>query len=53
MGTVATLTLPSGRSAFVYDTSSKSYVSTTSLQPGQGAWVKGVNSGETAVLTGS
>ncbi len=53
MGSVATLTLPSGRSAFVYDTASKSYVSVTSLQPGQGAWVKGVNAGETVVLTGS
>jgi hypothetical protein len=53
MASVATLTLPSGRSAFVYDTVSKSYVSVTSLQPGQGAWVKGVNSGETVVLTGS
>jgi phosphodiesterase/alkaline phosphatase D-like protein len=53
MGSVATLTLPSGRSAFIYDAASKSYVSVTSLQPGQGAWVKGVNSGETAVLTGS
>ncbi len=52
MGSVATLTLPSGRSAFVYDTTSKSYVSITTLQPGQGAWVKGVNAGETVVLTG-
>jgi hypothetical protein len=53
MSTAAALTLPSGRSAFVYDTTSKSYVSVTSLQPGQGAWVKGVNAGETVVLTGS
>jgi hypothetical protein len=52
MAQTATLTVPLGRSVFVYDTASKSYVSTLSLAPGQGAWVKGT-SGETVVLTGS
>ena len=36
-----TLSLPSGLVAFGYDASAASYVSTTSLAPGQGAWVKG------------
>jgi len=34
------LLLPSGRTAFVYDASAGSYLSTTSLAPGQAAWVK-------------
>ncbi|MBN1461315.1 MAG: hypothetical protein JXA57_17445 [Armatimonadetes bacterium] len=44
----AALTLPPGRSAFVYTPSG--YASVTMLEPGQGAWIKGVE-GETVVFT--
>ena len=50
MNTAATLTLPSGASAFFYNPSTQSYASTTTLQPGQGAWVKGT-SGQNVTLT--
>jgi hypothetical protein len=52
MNTAATLTLPAGVQAFVYNTGTGSYASTLTLQPGQGAWVKGT-SGQNVVLTGS
>jgi uncharacterized repeat protein (TIGR02543 family) len=52
MNTTATLTLPAGVQAFVYNTGTGSYASTLTLQPGQGAWVKGT-SGQNVVLTGS
>jgi hypothetical protein len=49
MNTAATLTLP-GVPAFVYNPATQGYSSTTSLLPGQGAWVKGT-SGQNVVLT--
>jgi Divergent InlB B-repeat domain len=49
MNGTATLTLPGGVSAFVYDAAS-GYSSALSLLPGQGAWVKGT-SGQSVVLT--
>ena len=51
MATTATLTLPAGRTAFYYDALLSRYVSTTSLTPGQGAWVKGTAGGETVTFT--
>jgi hypothetical protein len=45
-----TLTLPSGRAAFIYDAGAHTYVSTTTLAPGQGAWVKGA-AGETVTFS--
>ncbi len=50
MGSTATLGLPSGRMAFDYDAVLHRYVSTTTLVPGQGAWVKGTV-GETVTFT--
>ncbi len=50
MNTVANLTLPGGVPAFVYNPATQGYASTTTLQPGQGAWVKGI-SGQSVVLT--
>ncbi len=41
MSYTATLALPFGRVAFVYDASAQGYVSTSTLAPGQGAWVRG------------
>jgi uncharacterized repeat protein (TIGR02543 family) len=52
MNTSATLTLPAGVSAFVYNPATQGYSSVLTLQPGQGAWVKGT-SGQNVVLTGS
>jgi uncharacterized repeat protein (TIGR02543 family) len=49
MASAAALTLPAGRTAFVYDPATRSYVSTTALTPGAGAWVKGA-AGETVGL---
>jgi len=49
MATTAALTLPVGRIVFYYDASLSRYVSTTSLTPGQGAWVKGT-AGETVTF---
>ncbi len=46
MSSAATLTLPSGRAAFAYDAAARTYVSTTTLTFGQGAWVKAA-AGET------
>jgi uncharacterized repeat protein (TIGR02543 family) len=51
MDSTAALTLPSGRVAFAYDPIARTYVSTTSLAPGQGAWVKGT-AGETVGFGG-
>jgi hypothetical protein len=48
----ASLTLPAGESAFIYDTSAGGYESTAILVPGQGAWVKG-EAGDEVVLTPS
>jgi glucuronoarabinoxylan endo-1,4-beta-xylanase len=46
----AALTLPTGRTAFVYDGTGSTYESTPTLLPGQGAWVKG-DAGEEVILT--
>ena len=46
----ATLTLPSGLVAFIYDVSAQTYVSTLTLAPGQGAWVRG-EAGESVALS--
>ena len=46
----ATLTLPAGRVAFIYDASAHTYVSTLTLTPGQGAWVRG-EAGESVTLS--
>jgi hypothetical protein len=35
-----TVLVPSGYVAFTYDSATRGYVSTTTLEPGQGAWVK-------------
>lgn len=40
-GTSSALALPTGRAAFAYDPVLHSYYSTTTLAPGQGAWVEG------------
>jgi trimeric autotransporter adhesin len=50
MGCRAALTLPSGRVAFIYDPVGGTYVSTTTLASGQGAWVKGT-AGESVLFT--
>ena len=50
MNTVANLTLPGGVPAFIYNPATQGYTSTTTLQPGQGAWVKGT-SGQSVILT--
>jgi hypothetical protein len=52
MATAATLQLPSGIAAWVYDPAG-GFTSVTTLQPGQGAWVKGTASGQQVTLTGS
>jgi hypothetical protein len=52
MGAPATLTLPAGRTAFVYNAVSRTYESTNALAPGQGAWVK-AEAGQTVVFTAS
>ena len=44
----ATLSLPANRAAFAYDPT-RGYVSTTTLDPGEGAWVK-AQAGETVTL---
>lgn len=49
MSSTASLTLPAGRVAFAYDATARTYVSTTTLAPGQGAWVRG-SAGETVVF---
>jgi Tol biopolymer transport system component len=48
MGHAAALTLPAGSIAFIFN--GATYASTTTLKPGQGAWVKGA-AGQTVVLT--
>jgi uncharacterized protein YkwD len=50
MDSAAALTLPSGRMAFIYDAVTKTYVSISTLEPGQGAWIKGA-AGELVVFT--
>ena len=50
MSSTASLTLPSGGVAFVYDSSTGTYVSTTTLAPGSGAWVK-ATAGETVPIS--
>jgi hypothetical protein len=50
MAASAALTMPTGKVAFAYDASAHAYTSTTTLAPGQGAWVKG-SAGETVSLT--
>ncbi len=52
MALSATLTLPAGVMAFVFDTASGSYQSSFTLLPGQGAWVKAA-AGQEAVLAPS
>ena len=51
MATTATLTMPPTSLAFVYYPLT-GYATTTSLAPGQGAWVRG-SAGEKVVFTGS
>ncbi len=51
MSSGATLTLPTGAVAWVWDADT-GYESKTTLQPGQGAWVKGT-SGQQVILTAS
>ncbi len=46
----ATLALPLGRVAFLYDASAQTYVSTLILAPGQGAWVRGEEGERVALL---
>ena len=53
MSSTATLTLPSGGVAFVYDSSTGTYVSTTTLAPGSGAWVKGTAGETVTIFSGS
>ncbi len=49
MSSTAALELPAGCTAFYYDAVLHRYVSTTTLVPGQGAWVKG-SAGETVTF---
>lgn len=51
MADTATLTLPSGSVAFIWDATAGSYASSGTLAPGQGAWVKGA-AGETVEFSG-
>ena len=52
MATAATLTLPSGALALVYDPDTGYVSPKTTLQPGQGAWVK-ATAGQQVTLTAS
>jgi hypothetical protein len=53
MSSPAALTLPSGVVAWIWNADPGSYQSVTTLQPGQGAWVRSTETGQQVTLTAS